>query len=94
MYILTYYMYIYNIYEAFKITFILQYGKVLSIEIRNHFFISNDFLLRNGKTQTNSFFGTIQISWCLINTLYKCIFIQQLTKLLLYPITPKKMFKF
>ena len=26
MYILTYYMYIYNIYEAFKITFILQYG--------------------------------------------------------------------
>ena len=37
----------------------LQYGKVLSITFCSRFLISNDFLPRNGKTQTNSFFGRI-----------------------------------
>ena len=40
-------------------TFNLQYGKVLSGAFCSEFLIYNDFLQRNGKTQTNSFFGTI-----------------------------------
>ena len=32
-----------------KITFNLQYGKVLSIAFRSSFFISNDYLPRKGK---------------------------------------------
>ena len=51
-----------------KMTFNLQYGKVLSIVFCSRFLISNDFLPRNGKTQTNSFFGTIQILGHFINT--------------------------
>ena len=43
----------------FEMTFNLQYGKVLSRAFCSHFLIYNDFLQRNGKTQTNSFFGTI-----------------------------------
>ena len=54
-------------------TFNLQYGKVISIIFCSRFLISNDFLLRNGKTQTNSFFCTTQIFGCLINTLSKYI---------------------
>ena len=49
-------------------TFNLQYGKVLSIAFCSHFLISIDFLPRNGKTQTNSFFGTIHILGHFINT--------------------------
>ena len=55
-----------------KMTFNLQCGKVLSIASSSPFLIFNDFLPRNGKTQTNSFFGTMQIFGCLINTLPKC----------------------
>ena len=40
--------------------------KTLSIAFCSPFLISNDFLPRNGKTQTNSFFGTTQIFVCLI----------------------------
>ena len=39
-----------------KMTFNWQYGKVLSIASCSRFLISNDFLLRNGETQTNSVF--------------------------------------
>ena len=39
----------------------LQYGKILSMEFCKHFLISNDFLWRNRKTQSNSPFDTIQI---------------------------------
>ena len=55
-------------------TFNWQYGKVLLIVFCGRFFISNDVLPNNGKTQANSFFGTIQIFGCLINTLSKYIF--------------------
>ena len=54
-----------------KITFNLQYGKVVSVAFCSTFWISNYLLLSGGKTQTNSFFGTIQIFGCLINTLSK-----------------------
>ena len=52
-------------------TFNLQYGKVLSKAFCSRFLISIDFLPRNGKTQTNSFFGVIQILERFINTLCK-----------------------
>ena len=65
-------------------TFNLQYGKVLSIAFCCHFLISNDILLRDGKTQTNSLFSTIQIFGCLINTSSKYIFMQRSTKFLGY----------
>ena len=54
-----------------KLTFNLQYGNVLSIAFYSHVLISNDFLPRNGKKQTNSFFGTTQTFGCLLNTLSK-----------------------
>ena len=38
-----------------KITFNLQYGKVLSIVFYRRFFISKDFLPRKEKTQANTF---------------------------------------
>ena len=60
-------------------TFNLQFSKVFSIAFCSRFLISNDFLLRNGKTQTNSFFGTMQVFGCLVNTLSKYIFMQQST---------------
>ena len=65
-----------------KITFNLQYGKVLSIVFCFCFLISNNVLTRNWKKETfrNFFFGTIQIFWCLINTLSKYIFMQRSTK--------------
>ena len=58
-----------------KITFNLQYGKVLSIVFCSGFLISNDFLPRNGKTQTNPFFSTIQILERFINTYYRNTFL-------------------
>ena len=73
-------------------TFNLQYGKVLSIAFCSRFLISNDFLPRNGKTQTNSFFGTIQILGRFINTLCKYIFMQRSTKFLGYPLLQKIFF--
>ena len=63
-------------------TFNLQYGKVLSIAFCSRFLIYNDFLPRNGKTQINSFFGTIQKLGRFISTLCKYIFMQQSTKFL------------
>ena len=57
-------------------TFNLQYGKVLSVAFCSRFFISTDVLPRNEKVQTNSFFGTIQIFGCLMNTLSKHKFMQ------------------
>ena len=70
-------------------TFNLQYGKVLSIAFCGRFLISNYFFPRYGKTQTKSFFDTIQIFGCLINTLSKHIFMQQSTKFLRYPLLRK-----
>ena len=75
-------------------TFNLQYGKVLSIAFCSHFLISIDFLPRNGKTQTNSFFGTIQILGFFINTLCRYIFMQQSTKFLGYALLQKICFNF
>ena len=60
-----------------KMTFNLRYGKVLSIVFCGCFLISNDFLSKNRKTQTNSFFGTTQIFGCFINTLPKYILMER-----------------
>ena len=50
-----------NFRRRFEMIFNLQYGKILSMEFCKHFLISNDFLWRNRKTQSNSPFDTIQI---------------------------------
>ena len=50
--------------EDLKMTFNLQYGKVISITFCSGFLISNNFLVRNGKTQTNSSFAALQIFGC------------------------------
>ena len=75
-----------------KMTFNLQCGKVISIAFCSRFLISNDFLPRNEKTQTNSFFGTIQIFGWLISTLSKYIFMQR-SKFLGYPLLQKNCFE-
>ena len=75
-------------------TFNFQYGKVLSIAFCSRFLISNDFLPRNGKTQTNYFFDTIQILGCFTNTLCKYIFKQRSTKFLGYALLRNICFKF
>ena len=65
-------------------TFNLQYSKSSfnsTLQFFWFFFIFNDFLPRNEKTHTNSFYGTIQIFGCLINTLSKYIFTQRSAKL-------------
>ena len=77
-----------------KTTFNLQYGKVLSIALCSLFLISNEFFPRKEKTQINSFFGTIQIFRCLINTLSKYVFMQRSTKLLGYLLLRKICFNF
>ena len=59
-----------------KMTFNLHYVKVLSIAFCSRFWISNDFLSRNGKRKPVIFFGTIQILGHFINTLCKYIFMQ------------------
>ena len=43
-----------------EMTFNSQYSKVISIGFGGPFLISNNFLPRYGKTQTHSFWGTIQ----------------------------------
>ena len=73
--------------------FSFQYGKALSMAFCSHLLISNDFLLGNGKTQTNFISGTRQILGCLINTLSKYIFMQRLTIILGYPLLRKICFK-
>ena len=55
----------------FEIIFNLRYGKVLLMAFCSHFLISNDFLPRIGKTQTNFFFGTTLRFGCSINTFSK-----------------------
>ena len=42
--------------ENSKMTFNLQYGKILSVKFYRRSLISNEFLLRNGKTKFSSFF--------------------------------------
>ena len=70
-----------------KMTFNFQYSKSSFNRTLQFFcffvflFIFNDFSPRNEKTHTNSFYGTIQIFGCLINTLSKYIFTQRSTKL-------------
>ena len=75
-------------------TFNLQYGEVLSIAFFSRVLISNGFLSRNGKTQTNWFFGTIQILGRFINTLREYIFMQRSTKVLGKPLLRKICFNF
>ena len=74
-----------NLDGVLKITFNLQYGKVLPVAFSVVFLISNDatdVLPRNEKVQTNSFFGTIQIFGCLIDTSLKHIFMEWSKKFL------------
>ena len=74
-----------NLDGVFKMTLNLQYGKVLPVAFCSPFLIFTDateFLPRNEKVQTNSFFGTIQIFGCLMNTLSKHKFMQWSTKFL------------
>ena len=63
-------------------TFNLQYGKVLSVAFCSRFFIYKEVFPIKEKVQTNSFFGTIQIFGCLMNTLSKHKFMQRSTKFL------------
>ena len=75
---------------------ILVCNTLCSIEFWKHFWISNDFLPRNGEIQISSFFCTMQrqILRCLINTLSKYIFMQWSKKLIGYLLHQKICFNF